>query len=571
MLKFFANRKNSEPVADQNQNYPRQKNLFADCSKTVSDGLENFGKNRPPPKNDIYFDELSEKDIWDFDEEMNKSLFDFGSNDSIFDNPSIEKTENAKSYALKKTKIDKMFHVSSHLHPFTKQMGPKIDPAATLKIASLDFRPLKKRMPKTWLLSDILKNDRTLFKNAFNYSDPFSTAEYPNLFANLKNPQNENFEKIGDPKTKDDTKTKNFESEILISDQTGKTKIGQKSKQRENFCEATNPTQSSEDEIRSKPFTPNPTTEFYPIHSTRRKQTARACVNCVRAKAGCDKNRPCRRCIRLEKQSCVDRKLNPNRKNSRNKYSLPLKAKTEKFCNNTTFSDDFRKLRLSGPNQTDFAITSEKSVSESAEQNLAESGNENRTDENLDDFIRKKVASLRKEGKASRGVFAAASFFVGNSSLRSKLIKMFGGEKIFEFGQINVDTKVAHFSISGKDSNLPKIEVLVSNMTDLGKNVFALFDINRAAQDLFKMPTRNLAAKLASSPYSVFPKKEWPRLFEEMVQLFTLRKKRIEGYFSVLDSAGNKIPCFAVLSVRDLINSNGGCGVSFVIDPIENI
>lgn len=45
------------------------------------------------------------------------------------------------------------------------------------------------------------------------------------------------------------------------------------------------------------PFTPHPTMKFIPMVSRRRKQTSRACLNCVRAKAGCDKNRPCGRSV----------------------------------------------------------------------------------------------------------------------------------------------------------------------------------------------------------------------------------------------------------------------------------
>eukprot|EP01083_Nonionella_stella_P077240 210803_1 len=57
-------------------------------------------------------------------------------------------------------------------------------------------------------------------------------------------------------------------------------------------------------------FTPAPTAEFLPKFPRRRKQTSRACTNCVKAKAGCDRNRPCARCVRLQKPECINRNLN---------------------------------------------------------------------------------------------------------------------------------------------------------------------------------------------------------------------------------------------------------------------
>lgn len=48
-----------------------------------------------------------------------------------------------------------------------------------------------------------------------------------------------------------------------------------------------------------KPYTPKPTQQFIPLSDYKRKQTMRACQNCVKAKAGCDLNRPCRRLNKL--------------------------------------------------------------------------------------------------------------------------------------------------------------------------------------------------------------------------------------------------------------------------------
>lgn len=46
---------------------------------------------------------------------------------------------------------------------------------------------------------------------------------------------------------------------------------------------------------KAAPFAPIPTKGFIPPTPLRRKQTSRACTNCVKAKAGCDQNRPCSR------------------------------------------------------------------------------------------------------------------------------------------------------------------------------------------------------------------------------------------------------------------------------------
>lgn len=42
-----------------------------------------------------------------------------------------------------------------------------------------------------------------------------------------------------------------------------------------------------------------------------RKKTTIACIHCVKAKAGCDRKRPCGRCVRLGKHNCMDRPINP--------------------------------------------------------------------------------------------------------------------------------------------------------------------------------------------------------------------------------------------------------------------
>merc|ERR1719211_792959 len=42
-----------------------------------------------------------------------------------------------------------------------------------------------------------------------------------------------------------------------------------------------------------------------------RKKTTIACIHCVKAKAGCDRKRPCGRCVRLGKHNCIDRPINP--------------------------------------------------------------------------------------------------------------------------------------------------------------------------------------------------------------------------------------------------------------------
>merc|ERR550532_1361340 len=42
-----------------------------------------------------------------------------------------------------------------------------------------------------------------------------------------------------------------------------------------------------------------------------RKKTTIACIHCVKAKAGCDRKRPCGRCVRLGKRNCIDRPINP--------------------------------------------------------------------------------------------------------------------------------------------------------------------------------------------------------------------------------------------------------------------
>lgn len=45
-----------------------------------------------------------------------------------------------------------------------------------------------------------------------------------------------------------------------------------------------------------------------------RKKTTIACIHCVKAKAGCDRKRPCGRCVRLGKRNCIDRPINPRYK-----------------------------------------------------------------------------------------------------------------------------------------------------------------------------------------------------------------------------------------------------------------
>jgi len=43
--------------------------------------------------------------------------------------------------------------------------------------------------------------------------------------------------------------------------------------------------------------------------SLRLKRTDVACINCCKAKTKCDQNRPCGRCVRLQKDNCIDRPL----------------------------------------------------------------------------------------------------------------------------------------------------------------------------------------------------------------------------------------------------------------------
>ncbi len=44
-----------------------------------------------------------------------------------------------------------------------------------------------------------------------------------------------------------------------------------------------------------------------PHTAKKRKKTDIACAHCFKAKAGCDMNRPCGRCVRLDKKHCVNR------------------------------------------------------------------------------------------------------------------------------------------------------------------------------------------------------------------------------------------------------------------------
>jgi len=58
----------------------------------------------------------------------------------------------------------------------------------------------------------------------------------------------------------------------------------------------------------------------------QRKKVGVACINCVKAKAGCDCGRPCKRCVRKGLTNCVDRPVN-NTKRKRTKLVRSRKRK----------------------------------------------------------------------------------------------------------------------------------------------------------------------------------------------------------------------------------------------------
>jgi len=70
-----------------------------------------------------------------------------------------------------------------------------------------------------------------------------------------------------------------------------------------------------------------------------RKKTTIACIHCVKAKAGCDRKRPCGRCVRLGKRNCIDRPINP-----RNQRYKPRKTPARTAVIDMMRNDDTKEI-----------------------------------------------------------------------------------------------------------------------------------------------------------------------------------------------------------------------------------
>merc|ERR1719330_1460368 len=75
-----------------------------------------------------------------------------------------------------------------------------------------------------------------------------------------------------------------------------------------------------------------------------RKKTTIACIHCVKAKAGCDKKRPCGRCVRLGKHNCIDRPINPRNQRYKPRKTAPRTATVLDMMRHDDTKDILRTL-----------------------------------------------------------------------------------------------------------------------------------------------------------------------------------------------------------------------------------
>jgi len=75
-----------------------------------------------------------------------------------------------------------------------------------------------------------------------------------------------------------------------------------------------------------------------------RKKTTIACIHCVKAKAGCDRKRPCGRCVRLGKHNCIDRPINPRNLRYKPRKQAPRTAAVVDMMRHDDHKDILRTL-----------------------------------------------------------------------------------------------------------------------------------------------------------------------------------------------------------------------------------